>query len=43
MKIVFAPDPKNGLQDAVLHKFEEVNREILRRTDKIAGDSKNVR
>ena len=43
MKIVIAPDPKNGLEDAVLHRFEEVTMEILRRTDKIAGDSKNVR
>ena len=43
MKIVFARDLKNGLEDAVLHSFEEVTQEILRRTNKIAGDTKNVR
>ena len=43
MKIVFAPDPKNDLKEAVLHSLEEVTEEILRRTDKIAGDTKNVR
>ena len=43
LEIVFAADPKNGLEDAVLHSFEDVTEEIIRRTDKIAGVEKNVR
>ena len=43
LEIVFAADPKNGLEEAVFHRFEEITKEILRRTDKIAGDEKNVR
>ena len=43
LKIVFASDPKNGLGEAVLNSFDEVTEEIKRRTDKIAGDRKEVR
>ena len=43
LEIVFAADPKNGLEDAVFQRFEEVTQEILRRTDKIVGEEKNVR
>ena len=43
LEIVFASKPKNGLGEAILHSFDEVTEEIKRRTDKIAGDSKNVR
>ena len=43
LEIVFAPDPKHGLQDTILHSFDEVTEEIKRRTDKIAGNTKDVR
>ena len=43
LKIVFAPDPKHRLQDTILHSFDEVTEEIKRRTEKIAGNTKDVR
>ena len=43
LKIEFASDPNNGLKEVVLNSFDEVTEEIKRRTDKIAGDRKEVR
>ena len=43
LEIVFSRDVKHGLGDAIFHSFEGVSEEIERRTDKIAGDAKNVR
>ena len=43
LEIVFAADPAKGLEEEVFQSFEEVTQEILRRTDKIAGDEKEVR
>ena len=42
-KIEVASDPKNGLGEAVLNSFDEVTEVIKRRTDKLAGDMKEVR